>query len=159
PFNMVVDGSSVVLESTVPHRKALLDDAIERSLEVVRRRLNETGLVDPTIVRQGSDSILVQMPGLDDPAEVRALLGTTAQMNFHWVADSKSTGQRMPVQMYNRDPDAPTGEMTLEREVAMKGEHIRDAQMGFNSESGQAVVNFRLDRTGAQLFGEMTRAN
>lgn len=159
PYSLNVNGKNVVVESSIPHRKTLLDDAIERSLEVVRRRLNETGLVDPTIVRQGGDSILVQMPGLDDPAAIRELLGTTAQMSFHWVADSKSSGQRMPVKMYNRDPDAPEQEMVLEREVAMKGEHIRDAQMGFNSETGQAVVNFRLDRSGGQLFGELTRAN
>ena len=159
PFNMVVEGSNIRVESTVPHRQALLDDAIERSLEVVRRRLNETGLVDPTIVRQGKDSILVQMPGVDDPASIRELLGTTAQMSFHWVADGKTQGQRMQVPMLNRDPNAPVQEMTLERELAMKGEHIRDAQMGFNSQSGQAVVNFRLDRAGATKFGELTRDN
>ena len=159
PYTLSVKGKNVVVEATITHRKTLLDDAVERSLEVVRRRLNETGLVDPTIVRQGGDSILVQMPGLDDPAAVRELLGTTAQMSFHWVADSRSTGQRIPVKMYNNDPNALEQEMMLEREVAMKGEHIRDAQMGFNAESGQAVVNFRLDRPGASLFGELTRAN
>ena len=159
PFTMQLAGKEIIIEPTALHRKALLDDAIERSLEVVRRRLNETGLVDPTIVRQGSDSILVQMPGLDDPASVRELLGTTAQMSFHWVADSKSEGARMQVAMLNRDPDAPEQYMTLERETAMKGEHIRDAQLGFNSESNQPVVNFRLDRSGAQQFGELTRHN
>src|SRR5690554_7297295 len=80
-------------------------------------------------------------------------------MSFHWVADSRSEGGRMQVEMLNRDPDAPSQEITLERELAMKGEHVRDAQMGFNQESSQPVVNFRLDRTGAQIFADLTREN
>lgn len=158
-YSIEVQGKEVKIESNLGHRQALLDDAIERSLEVVRRRLDETGLVEPSIMRQGSDSILVQMPGVEDPSSIRELLGTTAQMSFHWVADSRSEGGRMQVEMLNRDPDAPSQEMTLERELAMKGEHIRDAQMGFNQESSQPVVNFRLDRTGAQIFADLTREN
>ena len=158
-YSIEVQGKEVKIESSVGHRQALLDDAIERSLEVVRRRLDETGLVEPSIMRQGSDSILVQMPGVEDPSSIRELLGTTAQMSFHWVADSRSEGGRMQVEMLNRDPDAPVQQMTLERELAMKGEHIRDAQMGFNQESSEPVVNFRLDRSGAKIFAELTRAN
>lgn len=158
-YTLEVVGSEVRVQANTIHRQALLDDAIERSLEVVRRRLNESGLVEPSILRQGRDSILVQMPGVEDPASIRKLLGTTAQMSFHWVYDAKSQGGRITLPVLNRDPDAPKQEMTLEAEVSMKGEHIRDAQLGFNQQSGQPVVNFRLDGSGAQLFGKLTAEN
>src|SRR5690606_12108817 len=153
-FSISAEGSRVLVSATDSHRKALLDDAVERSLEVVRRRLDESGLVEPSITRQGRDSILVQMPGVEDPAQIRALLGTTAQLNFHWVADSRSNAARIQRPLAD-------GSQTLrpERQVAMAGEHVRDAQLGFNAESGQPVVNFRLDSAGTRIFGDLTQAN
>lgn len=153
-FSISAEGSRVLVAATDSHRKALLDDAVERSLEVVRRRLDESGLVEPSITRQGRDSILVQMPGVEDPAQIRALLGTTAQLNFHWVADSRSNAARI-----QRPLADGSQTLWLEREVAMAGEHVRDAQLGFNVESGQPVVNFRLDSAGTRIFGDLTQAN
>lgn len=153
-FSISAEGSRVLVAATDSHRKALLDDAVERSLEVVRRRLDESGLVEPSITRQGRDSILVQMPGVEDPAQIRALLGTTAQLNFHWVADSRSNAARI-----QRPLADGSQTLWLEREVAMAGEHVRDAQLGFNAESGQPVVNFRLDSAGTRIFGDLTQAN
>src|SRR5690606_22728034 len=108
----------------------------------------------PGITRQGRDSILVQMPGVEDPAQIRALLGTTAQLTFHWVADSRSNAARI-----QRPLADGSQTLWLEREVAMAGEHVRDAQLGFNAESGQPVVNFRLDSAGTRIFGDLTQAN
>ena len=153
-FESSVDQHWLRIAATTAHRKALLDDAVERSLEVVRRRLDESGLVEPGITRQGQDSILVQMPGVENPAQIRALLGTTAQLNFHWVADGRSNGARI-----QRPLADGTQNLYLERDVAMAGEHVRDAQLGFNTESGQPVVNFRLDSAGTRIFGELTQAN
>ncbi|MFL1406526.1 protein translocase subunit SecD [Marinobacter sp. M1N3S26] len=129
-------------------------DGVERSLEVVRRRLDETGLVDPTITRQGHNHILVQMPGVADPAEIRELLGTTAKMSFHWVTSRTGDDTSFMV------PDtAGEREYRLEKRLAMAGEHIRDARMAFNPDTGEPVVNFRLDGEGARQFGAMTRDN
>src|SRR5690606_16715618 len=153
-FRLTQDNQRIVVAASDQHRKALLDDAVERSLEVVRRRLDESGLVEPSITRQGRDSILVQMPGVEDPAQIRALLGTTAQLNFHWVADSRSNAARI-----QRPLADGSQTLWLEREVAMAGEHVRDAQLGFNAESGQPVVNFRLDSAGTRIFGDLTQAN
>ncbi len=153
-FRLSVDNQRIVVAASDQLRQTLLNDAIERSLEVVRRRLDESGLVEPGITRQGRDSILVQMPGVEDPAQIRALLGTTAQLNFHWVADGRSNGARI------QRPQAEGSQtLWLEREVAMAGEHVRDAQLGFNAESGQPVVNFRLDSAGTRIFGDLTQAN
>ncbi|UZJ45443.1 protein translocase subunit SecD [Marinimicrobium sp. C6131] len=135
-------------------RAAALDDVIERSLEMVRRRLDETGLTDPTVTRQGEDGILVQLPGVDDPSRIRTLLGTTAKMTFHWAVNDQSVG---PVLLLSGPEEESL--YRLEKRVALQGEHIRDAQMAFNPDTGEPVVNFKLDNDGARRFGDMTRDN
>jgi len=152
-FDVAVEDGQLRLTLTESRIAALTNDALERSLEVVRQRLDESGLVEPSITRQGNDGILVQMPGVADPSSIRKLLGTTAKMTFNWVANSKNE----PVMDL---PGSEEGERySLERRVAMEGQHISDAQLGFNSDNGQPVVNFKLDSSGASQFGEMTRAN
>ncbi|MEQ8205023.1 MAG: protein translocase subunit SecD, partial [Woeseia sp.] len=151
-----VDSANGVLSIrlTDAWRNSLTRDAVERSLQVVRQRLDESGLVEPSITRQGSTGILVQMPGVADPSEIRRLLGTTAKMSFHWVANSSSAGGSMTL------PDADgVNDYRLERAVALEGEHIRDARMGFHSETREPVVYFKLDGEGKGLFAELTRNN
>ncbi|KPQ02418.1 protein translocase subunit SecD [Marinobacter sp. HL-58] len=155
-FDVDLHGTRLVLTLTGPWRESIARDAVERSLEVVRRRLDETGLVDPSITRQGSDGILVQMPGVADPSEIRELLGITAKMTFHWAARQTSRDDIPVITL----PDAQDDRQhRLEQRVAMAGEHIRDAQLAFNPDTGEPVVNFKLDDEGAQIFGDMTRDN
>lgn len=143
---LAVDTSEILPEES-------LDEVMERSLEVVRRRLDETGMVEPTVTRQGQDRILIQLPGVKDPGQIRELLGTTAKMTFHWVVDDSSLSVR-------EVPGQSEGEhYQLEKRVALQGEHIRDARLAFNPDSGEPVVNFKLDQEGARAFGEMTQAN
>lgn len=150
-----VDTSELGFEAlSATDRKIAMDDVVERSLEMVRRRLDETGLTDPTVTRQGDDGILVQLPGVDDPSRIRTLLGTTAKMTFHWAANAKSVG---PILQLSGSDEASA--YRLEKRVALKGEHISDAQMGFNPDTGEPVVTFKLDNDGARRFGEMTRDN
>lgn len=147
-------GKELVLISTEAHQQLLMRDAVERSLEVVRRRLDETGMVEPMITRQGKDSILVQLPGVDDPTHIRTLLGTTASMSFHWVANHTSIGDVISV-----PGQLPSESYRLEKRVSLKGEHVSDANMGFDQNTGEPVVTFRLDKEGARRFGDMTQAN
>lgn len=145
---------SLVLTLTKGWTEAIIVDAVERSLEVVRRRLDETGLVDPGITRQGKEGILVQMPGVADPGEIRQLLGTTAKMTFHWAAQDSGTENTRAF------PGTDEGsQFKLEKRIAMEGKHIRDAQAGFNQQSGEPVVHFKLDNEGAKQFATMTRDN
>lgn len=155
-FDVHRNGGRLVLTLTDAWRESVSHDAVERSLEVVRRRLDETGLVDPSITRQGSDGILVQMPGVADPSKIRELLGTTAKMSFHWVARG-GAGEDVAT-FYLPDANGE-GRYQLEKRVAMPGERIRDAQMAFNPDTSEPVVNFKLDNEGAGLFGDMTRDN
>lgn len=130
-----------------------VDDVMEQSLAVVRRRLDESGLVEPSITRQGQDRIEVQLPGVTDPARIRQLLGTTAKMDFHWLA---AAGTANVLQL---EGSTPGERYRLEREVAMAGRHVRDARMAFDPATAEPKVTFRLDNEGARIFSDMTSAN
>ena len=151
-----VDTSELTANKNPALHEQIVRDAVEQSLEVVRRRLDETGMVEPMITRQGSDSILVQLPGVSDPQHIRELLGTTARMTFHWAANEKSAllGKIISVQ-----GDIPSERYQLEERVALEGKHISDARLAFNQETGEPVVNFKLDSEGARRFGDMTKHN
>lgn len=152
-FSLEDDNNRLIITPTKAHSENLTKDAVEHSLKVVRQRLNESGLVDPTITKQGSDGILVQLPGVDDPSYIRTLLGTTAKMTFHWAANAETSGVIKAQGMTE-------GEVyTLEERVALEGQHIKDANLVFSQENGQPVVSFELDKEGARLFGEMTTNN
>lgn len=155
-FDVDTTDGRLALTLTESWRDSVSRDAVERSLEVVRKRLDETGLVEPSITRQGSDGILVQMPGVADPSEIRELLGTTAKMTFQWAAQETTEEDTATITL----PGAhENGQYNLEKQVAMAGEHIRDARMAFNPDTNEPVVNFKLDDKGARLFGDMTRNN
>jgi len=155
-----VDTSELVANKNPALHEQIVRDAVEQSLEVVRRRLDETGMVEPMITRQGSDSILVQLPGVNDPHHIRELLGTTARMTFHWAADEKSAlrGKIISVQG-DTHIDGHGERYQLEERVALEGKHISDARLAFNQETGEPVVNFKLDSEGARRFGDMTKHN
>lgn len=134
----------------------IINDTVIQSLEVVRRRLDETGMVEPIITRQGTDSILVQMPGVSDPHHIRELLGTTAKMTFHWVADNKT---RSGMKVISVADDTGGASYSLEESVVLEGKHVSDARLAFNPDTNEPVVNFKLDAEGAKRFGDLTKQN
>ncbi len=146
----------LLIKTTKTYTENLKRDAVERSLEVVRRRLNETGLVDPTITRQGEDAILVQLPGVDNPRQIRQLLGTTAKMTFHWAPDSHS---RMTTSVITVPGQFAGESYRIEQRVALEGKHISDAQLAYDQDTGQPIVTFELDNEGGRRFGDMTSKN
>lgn len=152
-YDLSITGQSLVLEVDSNYQETAVNDALEQSLEVVRRRMDESGLLDPTITRQGQDRIEIQLPGVTDPRRIRELLGTTAQMNFHWLAQPGDSD------VITLPGELPGETLRLEREVAMEGRHVRDARMALSPESGLPVVNFRLDNEGGRTFGKITSAN
>ncbi len=155
-YRLDEQGPTLTISPTKEFVQTLQQDAVERSLEVVRRRLNETGLVDPTITRQGSDGVLVQLPGVDDPGYIRQLLGTTAKMTFHLVADGTSRSQTRIITLPG---ETSTERYQLEARVALEGRHISDAQLGFHQNTREPVVNFKLDTEGARRFADITTNN
>lgn len=153
PYSISSAGTELSLTLTDTHRNTLQSDALTQSLEIIHRRLDETGMVEPSITRQGKDSIVVQLPGVSDPQRIKELLGTTAKMSFHWLAEP---GFADVLEL----PGQAAGEMyRLERSIAMEGKHVRNANMVLQQQTGLPVVNFVLDRTGGKIFGDMTQQN
>ncbi|RYE82711.1 MAG: protein translocase subunit SecD, partial [Hyphomicrobiales bacterium] len=130
--------------------------AIQQSLEIVRQRIDQVGVSEPTIQRVGSDRILVQLPGVQDPARLRELLGSTAQMSFHMLADEGN--QNAPGVTMLPDQDGSRS-YPIEDRVALSGERLTDARPGFNQQSNEPIVSFTFDSAGARQFADITRAN
>jgi preprotein translocase subunit SecD len=159
------DAGRITLRLTEGALRDRRTSAIEQSIEIVRRRIDETGVREPTIQRQGEDRILVQLPGVDDPERVKRLLGKTAKMTFHLVDEDASPGGRVPpgskVLPY-ADEVGADGRPRLEvirKRVMVSGENLVNATAGQDSRTNQPVVNFRFDSLGGKKFGDVTRAN
>ena len=151
-------GSQITLSLTEAGMKDRLDAALQQSLEIVRQRVDQVGVSEPTIQRIGTDRMLVQLPGLQDPTRLRQLLGSTAKMDFHMVANV-DRGAALPrgVTML---PDSKTGAMyPIEDQVALSGERLVDSRAGFDPRTGEPIVSFRFDGAGARQFAEITSAN
>lgn len=139
--------------------------SVEQSIEIVRRRIDELGTTEPSIQRQGNSRILVQVPGLDDPERLKALLGQTAKMNFHLVDGSISgydaaagarisSGSKL---VYSET--SPPDPYVIRKRVMVSGERLVDASVGFDPQTGAPEVDFRFDSIGGKKFGEVTKAN
>lgn len=133
--------------------KEIADQTIAQSIEVVRRRIDETGTREPIIQRQGEDRILVQLPGLKDPSRIKALIGKTAKLTFHLVTGDDRTG-RGGILLPNRD--IPGQELRVERRPTLTGDMLTNAAPSF-SQTGQPVVTFALNSIGARRFCQLTR--
>jgi SecD/SecF fusion protein len=132
--------------------------AVDQSLEIVRQRIDEVGVAEPTIQRIGADRILVQLPGVQDPGRIKALLGSTAKMSFHLLGTDIPQGAPAPrgIRMLP-DREGHQRYPVKERPV-LSGDHLVDAAPAFG-ENGQPVISFRFDAVGAKVFAEVTRAN
>lgn len=136
--------------------------AVNQSLEVVRRRIDELGTREPTIQRQGDDRILVQVPGERDPTAIKNLLGRTARLTFQMVDTEASLADaeagRLPpgtVLLPSADPDDGVSAWVVQRRIEVSGENLVDAQPSF--QDNQPVVSFRFDNVGARRFGTITQ--
>lgn len=132
---------------------------VEQSIEIVRRRIDELGTKEPVIQGQGSDRIVVQLPGLQNPEAVKVLLGKTAKMSFHMV-DSRSTAvdaRRGMLSSSSRLVSGDGGTYVISRKPVVSGENLVDAQVAY--QDGQPVVSFKFNTLGGKKFGEATKNN
>jgi preprotein translocase subunit SecD len=146
-------------EETLRKLKAQL---IEQSIEVIRKRIDQTGTKEPTIIRQGEDRIVVQLPGVKDPEHIKELIGKTAKMTFHMVDESAEvSGQPTPADMVvpvaNPKSDGAT-QLIVQKIPLLSGQNLTDAQQSFEG-GGQPVVAFKFDNIGAKKFGQATAQN
>ncbi len=134
--------------------RKITDQTISQSIEIVRRRVDETGTREPVITRQGENRIVVQLPGLDDPQRIKDLLGKTAQLTFHLVPEDPDAARgTMSLPM----AENPAQKMSVFRKSIMTGDMLTNAQTAF--QQGQTVVSFRLDAIGARRFCKTTEEN
>ncbi len=130
------------------------NSALDHSLEIVRRRIDEVGTKDPTIVRRGNNRILIELPGLDDPNRIKNLLGKTANLTFQLVSDSESEfGSEI---LFFEDG---INKLNISKRVILSGDNLISARPSFNSQTNEAIVNFSLDRVGTKKFGRVTTKN
>jgi len=141
------------------------DDILTRSIEIIRRRVDQTGVSEPTIARQGSDRIVVELPGVQDPDRLKRLLGTTAKMTFRLVDETAPPEDLQPGRAPPEDEllyQVENGQQTpllIQRRVAVDGDRLTQASSGFDPRTGEPVVNFAFDTRGAREFGDITKAN
>mgnify|MGYP001175621638 CR=1 FL=1 len=138
--------------------------AVEQSIEIIRRRIDETGTKEPTIQREGQDRILVQLPGVDNPEHVKALLGKTAKLTFQLVdttvtLEDARRGRLPPGDEILPAQDGRSGvsAYVVKKRVMVGGDTLVDAQATF--QNNEPVVSFRFDAVGAKRFGDATRDN
>src|SRR3954471_24827388 len=137
---------------------------IEQSIQIVERRVNQLGTVEPLIQRQGADRILVQVPGLQDPTRLKELLGKTAKMEFRMVDTTVSPDQ---AQQGRVPPDSdlllaatpPPPSYVVKKQVLVSGGELTDAQPGFDQRSGEPIVSFKFNTVGARKFATATSEN
>ncbi|QGZ34270.1 protein translocase subunit SecD [Stappia indica] len=157
-IEMSTEGERIRLGFSEAGFRDRLNQAIDQSLEIVRQRVDQVGVAEPTIQRVGADRILVQLPGLNDPTRLRELLGSTAQMSFHMVADTVP-GARLPAGV-SLLPEEKTGRrVAVEDRVALGGDHLTDARAGFDQRTNEPIVSFRFDSSGARQFARITSQN
>ena len=155
-------GNLITLTPTDPAITERIRQAVDQSIEIIQRRVNELGLVEPSIQREGIDRILVQVPGLQDPTRLKEILGKTAKLDFRMVDQSMTPEQAAeahPSESEILDGEQPGQKYLIEKRVLVSGADLTDAQPGFDQRTNEPIVSFRFNSSGARKFAEATQAN
>ena len=132
---------------------SLNNAALKQSIEIIRRRIDDVGTKEPTILQRGDKRILVELPGIDNPERVKELLGKTAQLTFRLVSNDSEFGSEKLILPETNE------ELIVNKRVVISGDNLVDAQPKFDNQSNQPIVLFTLNRLGSQKFGKTTTEN
>lgn len=154
------DGDVITVTLSDAEKLASDDRTVRQALEIVRRRIDEVGTREPTIQRQGSDRILIQVPGIGSAAELKEIIGTTAQLTFNPVVSRTADANANPGVGNKLLPSLDDDGVyyVIEAAPVVTGEELTDAQPSFD-QNGRPAVNFSFDSHGARKFGDYTRDN
>ena len=167
-YDMSESNGTFSLKMGPAYLRQLTDQTVNQSIEVVRRRIDALGTREPVIQRQGDDRILVQVPGLKDPEELKRVVGTTAKMTFRLVDVNGNIQAALQNHLIPPDDELlyetdKAGNNTVpylvQRRVMVSGERLEKASSGFDPRNGTPIVNFSFDTRGAKEFGDVTKAN
>ena len=160
------DGAEVRLTATIKPEAArrVQDQALKQNITTLHNRINELGVSEPVIQQQGIDRIVVQLPGVQDTAKAKDILGRTATLEVRLVDESAEAraaeSGRGPVPFGSeRFPDRTGQSVIVKKQVVLTGENLTDAQPGFDSQTQEPTVNLTLDAKGARIFRDVTREN
>ncbi len=153
-LSVTTNGGNIIVAFSPAGIAANVDSAVQQSLEVIRQRVDQVGVAEPTIQRIGGNRVLVQLPGAQDPSRLRQLLGSTAKMSFHMLAPNNQPGPGVTMMKDEQGNSYPV----LDR-VEISGDRLSDARVSFDPNTHEPVVSFRFDSAGATRFADITRQN
>jgi preprotein translocase subunit SecD len=158
------EGNTIRLRPSEPALNERVTAAVGSAIETIRRRVDALGTTEPTIQRHGKDRILLQVPGLNDPGQLKELIGKTAKLTFHLVdqtmsASEAQTGNPPPGSAVYQGQDASEPPHLLQKRSIVTGEDLVDSTASFDQRTNEPVVSFRFNSSGAQRFGKVTQEN
>jgi protein-export membrane protein SecD len=160
---LTTDAGEIALKPSEAGVRDRANDAIQRAIEIIRVRLDATGVAEPSISRQGNDRIAVQLPGVNDPERLKRLLGTTAKLSFHLVSTTPlpANGIAPPGTeiLPGSEGSQGPGRYLVQRNIEVDGSHLRDARAATNSQTSEWIVSFEFDALGGRQFGTVTQQN
>ncbi|HSH54318.1 MAG TPA: protein translocase subunit SecD [Methylotenera sp.] len=167
-LNEVNNGEEKLLTASLNQveQKRIQDFALKQNIQTLHNRINELGVAEPIIQQQGADRVVVQLPGVQDTAKAKEILGRTATLEIRLVDEEKSDAATLEKADKGQAPlgdevfkDREGRAILVKKNVVLTGDYITDAGPGVNSQTGQSVVNVTLDARGARVFQQVTREN
>jgi len=157
-------GELRLLASLKPEaQKRFQDGAVAQNIQILRNRVNELGVAEPIIQQQGAERVVVQLPGVQDTARAKDLLGRTASLEIRMVNEEPGVLEAAQAGSVALGSDLFTerggSQIVVKRQVVLTGDRINDAQPGFDHRTNEPAVHINLDGTGARIFKELTREN
>ncbi len=164
------DGKSVTATLRPSELLSLRQSIINQSISIINRRVDQLGTTEPEVTAQGTDRIIVQLPGLKDPERIKGLINKTAKLTFHMVestvnADEANERYRaLPgTKLLPPESDGSGGEPSyyyvVRQDSRLTGDNLVDAQQSYNAQQNQVIVSFQLDSQGSRKFADLTREN
>ena len=151
-FDLLVIENKFKLEFSKYGLVEIKNSSQDQAIEIVRRRVDEVGTNEPNILKRGNNRILVELPGLDDPARIKNLLGKTANLTFRFVTQNENDAFGVEkLEFENEENNA-----LVSKRIILSGDNLLDAQPAVNNQTNETVVTFTLDRVGAKRFGKAT---
>lgn len=160
------DGSKLVASLALPAQKKIGDYALQQNITTLRNRVNELGVAEPIIQQQGADRVVVQLPGVQDTAKAKEILGRTATLEVRMVDETNMTDAALQAAINGNVPfgdelyyERDGRPMLVKKQVVLTGEYITDAAPGYDGQTSQPAVHVSLDGRGARIFKNTTREN